>query len=218
MRRSPPRRRLPGCYCQARRWGCLFSRYVLAARRRRNARCYLALSGCSSVRWRAKKPRASPLQRRYASRFAAVHVRLYGPRRGRGGRGEVAGRPRAGRARAGAPRAEIGGVGLPLRLPRDRLALRVGVVRPPTALSARRRPTARPRQAPGARLGARRERARELERRGRPGPLATATIQAPRGLEASVAAVLKPDLFPAWRGAASKKELDLHRDTQAVVS
>jgi len=40
-----------------------------------------------------------------------------------------------------------------------------------------------------ARLVAWRERAREPERRGRPGPLATATIQAPRGLETSAAAL-----------------------------
>jgi hypothetical protein len=105
----------------------------------------------------------------------------------REGRGEVAGRPRAGRARAGAPRAEIGGVGLPLRLPRDRLALRVGVVRRPTALGPEAAHLGLDKRLARA-LVTRRERARELERRGRPGPLAAATIQTSRGLEASVAA------------------------------
>ena len=66
---------------------------------------------------------------------------------------------------------------------------RVGVVRHPTALGPEAPTSASTLgldERRGARLVKRRERARKLERRGRPGPLATATIQAPRGLEASL--------------------------------
>ncbi len=70
---------------------------------------------------------------------------------------------------------------LPLGLPRDRLELRRP--RPPPDCS---RPGGEPTSAStSASMSAARERARELERRGRPRPLATATVQAPRGLEAS---------------------------------
>ena len=63
-----------------------------------------------------------------------------------------------------------------------------GVVRRPTALG----PEAAhlgldKRLARASERGA--ERAHELERRGRPGPLAAATIQAPRGLETSAVAL-----------------------------
>ena len=94
-------------------------------------RWYLARSGSSSRRW-------EPLYWPRAERQSGVNNYSYlctcaplRPRRGRGGRGEVAGRPRAGSSRAGAPRANIVGVGLPLRLPRDRLALCVGRRPPP---------------------------------------------------------------------------------------
>ena len=75
-------------------------------------------------------------------------------------------------------------MGLPLRLPRGQLELRVGVVRRPTALG--------PEAAHlglDKRLARALSRGRELERRGRPGPLAAATIQAPRGLETSAVAL-----------------------------
>ena len=78
-------------------------------------------------------------------------------------------------------------MGLPLRLPRDRLALRVGVVRRPTALGPEAAHLGLDKRL--ARASERGASARELERRGRPGPLATATIQAPRGLEASAVAL-----------------------------
>ena len=75
-------------------------------------------------------------------------------------------------------------MGLPLRLPRGRLELRIGVVRRRTALGPE-----------AAHLGLDKRLARASERgasahaswstRGRPGPLAAATIQAPRGLETS---------------------------------
>ena len=130
-------------------------------------RWYLALSGSSSMRW-------EPLYWPRSLCSAAVPNYPYLCTCARHGPAAVArmaerspdGLGRAG-SRAGAPRAEIGGVGLPLRLPRDQLELRVGVVR---------RPTARPREAAHLGLGERRaraprfrERARELERRGRPG-------------------------------------------------
>ena len=100
-------------------------------------------------------------------------------------------------------------MGLPLRLPRDRLELRVGVVRRPTALGSERRPTSASTTA--AARASFTPRARELERRGRPGPLATATIQAPRGLEASVPSPrVKPDLFCLARPPRlQKKEPEL---------
>ena len=81
-----------------------------------------------------------------------------------------------------------------------------GVVRRPTALG----PEAGhlgldKRLARASERGA--ERAHELERRGRPGPLAAATIQAPRGLETSAVALAANGLKTL--GIPSKKQAGL---------
>ena len=85
-----------------------------------------------------------------------------------------------------------------------------GVVRRPTALG----PEAAhlgldKRLARASERGA--ERAHELERRGRPGPLATATIHAPHGLEASAVRrrVVKPELSAGGAARRTKREPEL---------
>ena len=135
-----PRRRLPGCYCQARRWGCLFSRYVLAARRRRNARWYLALSGSSSRRWRAFLPIGLPPAAALRLLGLPLYMRAFTALATCEGRGGVAGRPR-GSLRGSSSRTRGSLRGSPPCTNFGPRRPRASTTRPPTALGPEAKPT-----------------------------------------------------------------------------